>query len=39
MTTVLLAGTRKGVFVGRSDDRREDWEWTGPFFDVDEVYS
>ncbi len=39
MATVLLAGTRKGVFVGTSDDGREDWDWTGPFFDVDEVYS
>jgi photosystem II stability/assembly factor-like uncharacterized protein len=37
--TLLMAGTRKGVFIGTSDERREDWEWTGPFFDVDEVYS
>jgi photosystem II stability/assembly factor-like uncharacterized protein len=39
MTTVLMAGTRKGVFVGTSDDARESWEWKGPFFDVDQVYS
>ena len=31
MSTVLMAGTRKGVFVGRSDDARESWEWSGPF--------
>ncbi len=38
-STLLMAGTRKGVFVGTSDDKREHWEWRGPFFDVDQVYS
>ena len=37
--TVLLVGTRKGLWIGRSDDRRADWTWTGPHFDMEEVYS
>jgi photosystem II stability/assembly factor-like uncharacterized protein len=37
--TVLLAGTRKGLWIGRSDERRTDWSWTGPHFDMTEVYS
>ncbi|SDT17631.1 hypothetical protein SAMN04488570_3749 [Nocardioides scoriae] len=37
--TVLMVGTRKGLWVGRSDEAREDWEWTGPHFDMEEVYS
>jgi len=36
--TILLAGTRKGLWIGRSSDRR-DWTWTGPHFDMMEVYS
>ncbi len=39
MGTVLLVGTRKGLWVGRSDDSRVDWSWTGPHFDMMEVYS
>ncbi|KQT94003.1 glycosyl hydrolase [Marmoricola sp. Leaf446] len=38
-TTVLLVGTRKGLWVGRSDAERHDWSWTGPHFDMEEVYS
>ncbi len=38
-TTIVLAGTRKGLWVGRSDDERRSWEWTGPHFAMDEVYS
>ena len=37
--TVLLVGTRKGLWIGRSDAAREDWSWTGPHFDMEEVYS
>ena len=39
MTTILMVGTRKGLWLGRSDDAREDWEFTGPHFDMEEVYS
>jgi hypothetical protein len=39
MTTHLLAiGTRKGLFLARSDDR-VDWELDGPFFPSNAVYS
>jgi photosystem II stability/assembly factor-like uncharacterized protein len=37
--TVLMVGTRKGLWIGRSDAERDDWEWTGPHFDMEEVYS
>src|SRR3546814_6986522 len=37
--TVLMVGTRKGLWVGRSDEARQDWEWSGPHFDMEEVYS
>ena len=37
--TLLLAGTRKGLWIGRSDARRTTWDWTGPHFDMMEVYS
>ncbi|MBV9830906.1 MAG: exo-alpha-sialidase [Marmoricola sp.] len=37
--TVLLVGTRKGLWIGRSDQARHDWSWTGPHFDMEEVYS
>jgi len=36
---VLMVGTRKGLWIGRSDDARETWEFDGPHFDVEEVYS
>jgi photosystem II stability/assembly factor-like uncharacterized protein len=39
MSTVLLVGTRKGLWLGRSDDARETWDWTGPHFNMEEVYS
>jgi photosystem II stability/assembly factor-like uncharacterized protein len=39
MGTLMMVGTRKGLWIGRSDDRRTDWEWTGPHFDMMEVYS
>ena len=37
--TVLMVGTRKGLWLGTSDEAREDWEFTGPHFDMEEVYS
>ena len=37
--TVALVGTRKGLWIGRSDARRETWTWDGPHFDMEEVYS
>ena len=36
---MLLVGTRKGLWIGRSDEARADWTWTGPHFDMEEVYS
>ena len=39
MDTVLLVGTRKGMWIGTSDEARKDWEFTGPHFDMEEVYS
>ena len=38
-TTVLMVGTRKGLWIGRSDGARADWSWTGPHFDMEEIYS
>ena len=38
-TTVLMVGTRKGLWLGASDEAREEWEFTGPHFDMEEVYS
>ncbi|MEC9052360.1 MAG: exo-alpha-sialidase, partial [Actinomycetota bacterium] len=38
-STVLMVGTRKGLWVGRSDEARVDWEWSGPHSDMEEVYS
>jgi hypothetical protein len=38
MTTILMVGTRKGLWVGRSEDRSE-WSFTGPHHDMEEVYS
>src|SRR3954447_14936271 len=39
MGEVLLAvGTAKGLFLGRSEDRRS-WSWSGPHFVMQGVYS
>ncbi|MGN0063309.1 MAG: WD40/YVTN/BNR-like repeat-containing protein [Nocardioides sp.] len=38
MTTVLLVGTRKGLWIGTSEDR-EGWSFSGPHFEMEEVYS
>lgn len=37
--TVVLAGTRKGLWIGTSDAARGDWSWSGPHFPMEEVYS
>ena len=39
MSTVLMVGTRKGLWIGRSDDDRVEWDFTGPHQDMEEVYS
>ncbi len=39
MTSLLLVGTRKGLWIGRSDDARAQWSWQGPLFEMEEVYS
>ena len=36
---VLLVGTRKGLWIGRSDGDRAGWEWDEPQFLMDAVYS
>jgi photosystem II stability/assembly factor-like uncharacterized protein len=36
--TLLAVGTAKGLFLGRSADRRA-WHWTGPHFVMQGVYS
>jgi hypothetical protein len=37
--TLLMVGTRKGLWIGTSDESRRDWSWTGPHFPMEEVYS
>lgn len=37
-STVAMVGTRKGLWIGTSDDRQA-WSWTGPHFAMEEVYS
>ncbi|MEZ5194528.1 MAG: exo-alpha-sialidase [Nocardioides sp.] len=37
--TLLMVGTRKGLWLGTSDERRGEWIWTGPHFPMEEVYS
>ena len=37
--TLVLVGTRKGLWVGTSDQDRRSWSWQGPHFDMEEVYS
>ena len=36
---LMLVGTRKGLWVGRSRDGRATWEWDEPHFPMEEVYS
>ncbi len=37
--TLLLIGTRKGLWIARSDEQRVDWHVEGPHHDMEEVYS
>ncbi|MFL6134840.1 MAG: WD40/YVTN/BNR-like repeat-containing protein [Nocardioidaceae bacterium] len=37
--TIALVGTRKGLWIGRSDEARVAWKWDGPHFNMQEVYS
>ena len=37
--TLLMVGTRKGLWIGTSDEARTAWDWTGPHFPMEEVYS
>jgi hypothetical protein len=37
--TLLMVGTRKGLWIATSDEERREWEVTGPHFDMEEVYS
>ncbi|WP_340538577.1 WD40/YVTN/BNR-like repeat-containing protein [Nocardioides sp. GXZ039] len=39
MPTVVMIGTRKGLWIATSDDERADWRLTGPHHDMEEVYS
>jgi photosystem II stability/assembly factor-like uncharacterized protein len=39
MATRLLVGTRKGLWIGASDDARDEWSFTGPHHDMEEIYA
>ncbi|HET8588697.1 MAG TPA: exo-alpha-sialidase [Nakamurella sp.] len=36
---IVLAGTRKGLWVGRSDAERRHWQWDKPYFPMNAVYA
>lgn len=36
---LLMVGTRKGLWIGRSEETREEWSWTGPHFPMTGVFS
>jgi hypothetical protein len=36
---VLLLGTKKGLWIGRSDGRRSSWEFSGPEFLMQGIYA
>jgi hypothetical protein len=36
--TVMLVGTRKGLWIGTSEDRTR-WTWSDPLFPMEEVYA
>ena len=38
-STLLMIGTRKGLWLATSDESRVDWELSGPHFPMEEVYS
>ncbi len=37
--TIVLIGTRKGLWIARSDEARREWQLQGPIFDMEDVYS
>ena len=37
--TLLMIGTRKGLWLARSDDDRESWTVDGPHFLMNEVFA
>ncbi|MEV6414585.1 exo-alpha-sialidase [Kribbella sp. NPDC051718] len=37
--TVLLIGTKKGLWIGRSDTERREWTLDGPMFEMQGIYS
>ncbi|HET8602625.1 MAG TPA: exo-alpha-sialidase [Marmoricola sp.] len=37
--TIVLIGTRKGLWVARSDEQRRQWQLEGPHFNMEDVYS
>jgi hypothetical protein len=37
--SILAVGTRKGLWIGRSDADRADWTWDEPHFRMEGVYS
>ena len=37
--SVVLVGTRKGLWIGRSDSERQDWTWDSPQFLMQEIYA
>lgn len=36
---ILLVGTRKGLWIGRSDQERRTWEWSQPEFLMQGIYA
>ena len=38
MTVLLAIGTRKGLWLGTSEDRAN-WEWTGPHYPMTDVFA
>ncbi len=37
--SVLLVGTRKGLWIGRSDAERARWDWSEPEFLMQSIYA
>src|SRR5918997_759743 len=37
--SVVLVGTRKGLWIGRSDSERQHWSWDPPQFLMQEIYA
>src|ERR687895_1490590 len=37
--SVVLVGTRKGLWIGRSDSERQHWTWDPPQFLMQEIYA